>query len=254
MDNAGEKGKLERLFFNLKHNSEYLNWGRDIIVQKTLEYSQKGAGEDLKILDIGMGWGTDLINIRQSLKGPKLMLFGVECFKPYIDAATYNGVQVFTIDLEKQPIPLPDRSCDIVIANQIIEHTKEIFWVLGEISRVLKTGGIAIVGMQNLAALHNRLLLLGGKQPTCIKPLSEHVRGFTKPAFERFIESGGYFKLTSVSGSNFYPFPLKMSRVLSRYLPTLSTALFYVIERTPREGNYVSILESNFYETPYFKG
>ena len=38
-----------------------------------------------------------------------------------------------------------------------------------EFSRVLKVGGQIIVGLPNLAALHRRILLLLGKQPTCIR-------------------------------------------------------------------------------------
>ena len=248
------KGKLESLFFKLKHDSEYLNFGREIIIRQVIEYSARISASELRILDIGLGDGQDIDNIGRHVKDKKVVFAGVECYPPFIELASRKGIQVFPINIEREPIPLPDQSCDIIIANQVIEHTKEIFWIFGELSRVLKKQGILIIGMPNLSSLHNRILLLWGHQPACIKPLSEHVRGFTKPSLESFISCGGYFKLTRYLGANFYPFPPWISRRLSRFLPTFSTALIYVVTRTEKDGNFISILDSGYELTPYFKG
>ena len=67
------------------------------------------------------------------------------------------------------------------MANQILEHTKEIFWILDQVSTVLKEGGHFLLGVPNLASLHNRLLLAFGRQPSPIQNNSAHVRGYTKP-------------------------------------------------------------------------
>jgi SAM-dependent methyltransferase len=105
--------------------------------------------------------------------------------------------------------PFDDGSFDIIIANQILEHTIELFWIFHEITRVLKKGGgKLIIGVPNLASLHNRFLLSIGRQPTSIKSASAHIRGFTKPDMVCFVNTcwpGGY-KLVKWGGSNFYPF------------------------------------------------
>ena len=250
------RGKLEKILYDLKHGSEYLNYGRDIITRQVITHTgtRTKSDNDLNILDVGAAIGADLLNIKRNLRGRELKLFGVECYKPYIEEATRNGICIFDIDIERQQLPLPDHFCDIIIANQIIEHTKEIFWIFGEISRVLKEHGIVIIGLPNLAALHNRLILLAGGQPTCIEPMSEHVRGFTKPAFERFIVTGGYFKLLNVFGSKFIHSLLKLAKYYVGCYLTCSTSLFYVVERTEKEGNYISNIDSAFGETPYYKG
>lgn len=201
-----------------------------------------------------MGGGTDLLKIKASLPGRKVSLFGIECYEPNVEKARQNNIIVFQIDIEREQVPKSNESFDVIIANQIIEHTKEIFWVFGEVSRVLKKGGIAIIGIPNLASLHNRILLFFGEQPTCIEPLSAHVRGFTKPGFERFITADGYFRVLDMKGSNFYPFSPRISRVLSKLFPALSVSLFFLIQRTGEEGSFVNVLESRFFETPYFKG
>jgi ubiquinone/menaquinone biosynthesis C-methylase UbiE len=232
-----------------------LNYGRDIIVDWVREFVKASlpVNKELNILDIGLGEGTDLANVKRKISN-KISAFGVECYPPNIETANKNGIKVYPINIETDVIPAENNYFDVVIANQIIEHSKEIFWIFSEISRVLKKQGLLIVGVPNLASLHNRILFLGGLQPTCLELLGSHVRGITAPAFKRFVEAGGYFKIKGIKGSNFYPFPPIISRILSRLLPTFSVSLFFEIERTAKEGKFIEVLNSKFYETPYFKG
>jgi predicted SAM-dependent methyltransferase len=60
------------------------------------------------------------------------------------------GVSVFALNIERDALPFEDGSVDIVIANQILEHTKELFWIFHQVSRVLPVGGQFIVGVPNL--------------------------------------------------------------------------------------------------------
>lgn len=79
-------------------------------------------------------------------------------------------------------------------------------------STVLKLDGILIVGAPNLAALHNRVLLLFGGQPTVLKLGLAHVRGLTWAGFRNFLravppglrgrwEDGGELLSVPASGS-----------------------------------------------------
>src|SRR6266536_5310235 len=100
---------------------------------------------------------------------------------------------------------------DLLTARQIeptFEHLKEVFWVLHELSRVLKVGGHLIIGIPNLASLHNRLLLAAGRQPSSLKNNSAHIRGYTRSDFIRLLECfpRGY-ELEAWMGGNFDPLP-----------------------------------------------
>ena len=46
------------------------------------------------------------------------------------------GVSVFALHIERDALPFEDGSVDIVIANQILEHTKEFFWIFHQVSKV----------------------------------------------------------------------------------------------------------------------
>jgi hypothetical protein len=97
--------------------------------------------------------------------------------------------------------------------NQVLEHTKDIFFIFSEVSRVLKPNGIFLVGVPNLAAWHDRLMLAVGRQPSGMKVLGPHVRGFTPHGLRKFAECDGYFALEGFQGSAFYPFPAGISKV-----------------------------------------
>ena len=143
----------------------------------------------------------------------------------------------------------------MVISNQTLEHVKEIFWILHEISRTLKMGGHFIIGVPNLASMHNRLLLLLGKQPTCLQNASAHVRGYTRSDILKALTTvfpGGY-QLAGFGGSNFYPFPPVLAKPLAKVLPNGAATIFLLLRKVGRYGGEFleypvrTELQTNFY-------
>jgi SAM-dependent methyltransferase len=199
-------------------------------------------------------WGGDLLNLARLAGRRRLHLFGVECGEQHVSAARSKGIEMFNADIERQRIDAGDGFFDIVTANQLLEHTKEIFWIFAEISRTLKSGGMLIIGVPNLASLHNRILLLFGEQPSAVDVLGPHVRGFTPPALRRFVETDGYFEVVKIRGGNFYPFPRLVSQALSRAFPTMAVAIFLLARRTGKQGSFIDVLRSRCYDTAYFTG
>ncbi|MCR9142632.1 MAG: class I SAM-dependent methyltransferase [bacterium] len=265
---------LRSLFTRLKSGTEYLNYGRDIIRHwgaDLYEESEASAGlEAFRVLDLGCGHGEDLRNIRAEVEEraeaegernsvsllvtPRVELHGVEGYAPYVAECRAAGIQTHALNIERDPFPGPSASYDLIVANQILEHTKEIFWIFAEVARLLKPGGRFIAGVPNLASFHNRLLLMFGQQPTQIKSMSAHVRGFTKPDMREFAETGGLFRLIGFRGSNFYPLPPFLSKPLARLFPTLAWGSFYLLERTEADGDFLKCLtgDDNFLETPFY--
>lgn len=245
-------GKIYSFIKALKKDTEPLNYGREIIVEWAEQACQRK--EEVTVLDLGLGEGTDLLNIKNALQGKKLHLHGLESYAPNVKKAKENGIEVSIFNLERERFPYEDQSIDLIIANQVLEHTKEIIWITSEISRILKWGGVFLCGVPNLASLHNRIALLFGEQPPTIKVLGPHVRGYCRRSFCEFIETDGYFKVKGVRGSNFYPFPESMSKFLSRYFRGMAVSTFYLVERREKQGVFKEILRSRFFETPYFIG
>jgi SAM-dependent methyltransferase len=225
-----------------------LNYGRHHIRKFLLS-----ARPFRKVLDIGAGQGDDLM-IARSIT-PHAEIHAVEVYPVYAARLKEKGIQVHCLNIEQDAFPFIDGTIDIVIANQVLEHVKELFWIFHEISRVLPVGGKLILGVPNLAALHNRILLAMGRQPSPLKNNSAHIRGYTKQDLLRFLEScfpGGY-QLNRFGGSNFYPFPPVIAGLLARVLPNMAWGIFFQFEkRREYHGEFLEFplnekLETNFY-------
>ena len=246
---------MKNIFYQMKHGTELLNYGRDRIMDSVLRYAGARKAKRLSILDIGAGSGDDLLGCAKALAGHGVEseLCAIEGYAPNVQKLKERQITVVPLDIENDRFQYDDKQFDVVIMNLCLEHTKEVFHIFGEISRVLKPNGICIIGVPNLASLHNRLLLCLGKQPTSIRMFGPHVRGICKDDFIEFAEKNGYFRCVEFYGSNFYPFPPKISTVLSKYFPSLSVSIFFVLKRTNKKGSFSDILEETFFETPYKK-
>ena len=184
-----------------------------------------------EVLDIGAGYGRDLL-IAKSI-APSANLHAVEFSPRNIEKLNSHGVQTYQFDLETATFPFADESFDFIIANHIFEHVKEIFWLMHEVTRVLEVGGRLLIGVPNIASLHNRVGLLLGKHPTQSKACSAHVRVFSKNDVLLFLNEvfpGGY-TLEAFAGSQFYPLPKKLSRFFASLSPQNAFSIFFLLEK-----------------------
>lgn len=182
-------------------------------------------------LDIGAGEGEDLESVM--ISHPNCKTFAVEPFKEFQDRLVAKNIQPIAIDIERQELPFGNESFDLIIINQVLEHLKEIFWVLHNASRCLKQGGHLIIGVPNLASLHNRLLLLLGLQPTSIGNHSAHIRGYTHQDIKRVLDLGapGCYEIRAARGSNFYPFPPIFAQKFAKLWPGAAVSRFYLCKK-----------------------
>ena len=209
------------------------------MVDKSLNYGRhnirgflQNIGSFQSVLDLGAGQGDDLMIAKEI--APSARLYALEGYPPYVDILTRQGIEVFNFDLERERFPFEDESLDVIMVNQVMEHVKDVYWILHEVSRVLKKGGHFIVGVPNLASLHNRFMLLLGRQPSTIRNDSAHVRGYTKGDFMNLMNSGfpnGY-ELAAFKGSNFYPFPPFLAKPLAEMLPSMGVGIFMSLRKT----------------------
>jgi SAM-dependent methyltransferase len=205
------------------------------------------------VLDLGAGNGSDLFLASEI--NPSASRIAIELYPPNIERLQGLVSRVIPIDIEYERLPFGPGEIDVVIANQVLEHTKEIFWIFHEVTRILPVKGKFIIGVPNLAALHNRLLLLTGHQPSPVKTASAHVRGFTKRDLMHFVDCcfpAGY-RLAGFGGSNFYPFPASIAKPLASLFPGMAWGIFLLLEKTREYTDEflryptVNQLETNFY-------
>jgi ubiquinone/menaquinone biosynthesis C-methylase UbiE len=177
-----------------------------------------------KCVDLGCGNGDDLMTVKDAAGSKHLI--GIDYGLWNANALQAKGIDIIDVNLERDVLPYENNSVDLIIANQVLEHCKEIFWINHEIFRCLRPGGHLFLGVPNILSFHNRILGLFGFHPTQHKLLSAHVRPFSRKDVIMFYEqiSGAKFsKIKGFWGSQFYPFP----KIISRSLSTISLACLF---------------------------
>jgi SAM-dependent methyltransferase len=226
-----------------------LNYGREIVSRFVAKLEVQTA------VDLGPGLGQDLNAVRAA--HPAARLVGLETYPPYVNQLRGAGFEVVATDIERDSFPFASDSVDLVVANQVLEHMKEVFWVLHESARVLRVGGSLVIGVPNLASLHNRALLAFGRQPTSLANWSAHVRGYTRADLlatiaKPFPEG---FRLAEWRGANFYPLPGPLARLAARAWPGAAWGLFARFEKVVLyDGGYLRWPATHQLETNFFLG
>lgn len=166
-----------------------------------------------------------------------MRMYGVDYAEELLERSRDIGVDARVCDLEKDHLCFEDNFFDVVVANQVFEHLKNIFTPISEIHRTLKVGGLFVISVPNLASFHSRVLLLFGKSPTQIRLWESHVRGFTHHELLPFLLHNGLFEVMKIAHSGFYPlFPCSISNWLSEIFPEASVYLTYFLTKTERNG------------------
>ena len=128
-------------------------------VTTELELIAELVPEGARVLDLGCGNGELLAHLQQS-KG--CTGYGVEINDDNVLACARRGVNVVQLNLEDGLALFEDRSFDVVLQLQTLQHLKNTEKMLRETARV---GRIGIVSFPNFAHWPNRLSVLQGRMP-----------------------------------------------------------------------------------------
>ena len=174
------------------------------------------------LLDVGGGGGELLIKAY----GKYGRLYGIDVSETRIKQARERTASlsgrdkpVFSVCNTNGGLDFPDASLDAVTSIAVLEHVFDLYFVVSEINRVLKKGGVFVAQVPNIAYIKQRVTLLLGILPVTSSPYNwieigwdgGHLHYFTKKTFCGLLEDGG-FKIEKVSGTglfaglrNFYP-------------------------------------------------
>lgn len=149
--------KLVKKYFNdLYKNAESLNLEN---IETLLNKHSNGN----TILDIGCWDGVNTVRWAKA-SGSKNVI-GIETVEAGAKKAEKKKIKVLRQDIDLEKWKLKSSSVDVVVSNLVIEHLSDVDHYISEISRVLKTGGIAVIATNNLSSWHNIISLLLGWAP-----------------------------------------------------------------------------------------
>lgn len=213
---------------------------RDIDKIYAKHFNQKQMPKkNKKVLDIGMGFGFDLI---------KKYREGYDCYgfdndKSRVDKTSTmfkkNNVNAILKVGIATNIPFGKNFFDEVICSHVIEHVKDDRKCLKEILRVLKKNGVLYLRVPNIHNLHTKFhIKIGSKNPYTDRT---HVREYERDSLVKMLEKIG-FKIKSVKQSGFFlPVGIKFFMVASHYLPW-GQLMEYFGERFPKYSAEIKII------------
>ena len=193
------------------------------------------------MLDVGCWEGEGTTRYAEALGGATMR--GIEVFDAPARASEARGIEVARLDLEAAPFPWPDASVDVVVCNQVLEHLKNIWLPMSEMHRVLRPGGHAVLSVPNLSSLHNRVLMLFGRQPTSIRTFGPHVRGYTFHEFKNFVTRDNGYVLVRAKGVGFYPVPSPTAEPLAAIWPGASHTTIVVARKTGSRSPWTAFVK-----------
>lgn len=112
----------------------HYQWLSTSNISATVDRALAHIPENSNVLDVGCG------------NAPYRDRLPAGCKHTGIDIDTGEGKPDITIEPGK-PWPLPDATYDIVLCNQVLEHTGEPDLLISECKRALKPGGILILSV-----------------------------------------------------------------------------------------------------------
>jgi SAM-dependent methyltransferase len=184
-----------------------------------------------RIVDLGLSRGLLLERFRRY---PGVELGGIEIDPAEIERSRVRGleplqhfVNVFDGNVMTARLPYGDRSADVVLAGEILEHVVDTEGFLREIHRTLAPGGALVLSTPNILWVKNRARLLAGRYPDALEYRSRygadfgHVRIFGPDQLRELLGDSGFTDV-QVIGNRIGPIstlassPAPVARALDR--------------------------------------
>lgn len=116
-------------------------------------------------LDIGAGQGELIRRL-----GDVMPLQSAAC-DFHVERFAGAGVPIAQVDLEREPLPYPDRAFDLVTCSEVVEHLENYRALLREAYRVTKPGGLLVLTTPNVLNVQSRMRYLVSGFPVLFGPL-----------------------------------------------------------------------------------
>lgn len=114
-----------------------------------------------EILDVG--GGGDLLSLGCHLRDTyRATVYGVALGED-VEASRAKGLQYFSCDIDREPLPFEDERFDLVTCASVFEHLYNPGFALAQMRRVLKPGGLLMLEMPNAVSMGRRIDALKGR-------------------------------------------------------------------------------------------
>jgi SAM-dependent methyltransferase len=171
------------------------------------------------ILDIGCANGA----ILKPLLGTR-ELHGVDISEVLVQKANAIGMKALVHDVESGPLPYSNGTFDAVFCGETIEHQVDTDWLLSEINRVLKPGGVIVLTFPNIRTVLSLLMMTFFDIPPmyAARYRASHVRDFTLKTIKMALDKNGFTFRQAVGTAFYFPKIGEFGKGLAEWFPSWS--------------------------------
>lgn len=145
-----------------------------------------------KVLEVGCGTGNTLRYLKEM--GTQ-QTFGIELNRKVAEEAMNNVDYVAVGDIESMEWPFQNRVFDCLIFGDVLEHLRDPWGVVKQLSKSIPVGGQVVASLPNVRFYGISIpLLLGGRWTYTEEGILDrtHLRFFTKGTAVELITQGGF--------------------------------------------------------------
>lgn len=203
----------------------------------------QNADRPLTLLDVGAGHGRTLMYLAAAGLDENMSFTGIDNAPERRERLFQPERWDYLLGDIEGGLPYPDASFDIVVCEQVLEHIENPGEILAEIRRVLRPGGMAVLGVPSfppgMAAIRRHLIpridrLTGKKR--------DHAQVFTKRSFTSLVRTESGMEIQAVrafrcfSGGPFAPLEnfrwwYRLNRFLATRLASLAIEIQVIARR-----------------------
>ncbi len=239
-DRATWKDKLKLLFYPKKF---FLY--RHIYKDAKRELGFRHLNEPYRILDVGCGTGASVIDLKKLL-GKRVDVVGVDVVGLQVHLAKQkikkNAVYAEVELYDGKKLPFEDRSFDAIYTSDVLGHVENVEDWLGELNRVLKSGGVLAMFSESKLGRHAYIRNYLFKRGLNVDPHAKyHISLYSKKGLRKLLKNSGFEinKMYTAFWASFFVHPDEFYESLGNtnwykffILKTINRILYWVKKKT----------------------
>ena len=158
-------------------------------MHSVIEDEVKDLDRSVKIVDVGCDRGI-IKRFIPTIKNAHWIGLDIITDREGLDAARYDEIHQCDFD---EGLPLPDNSAEIVICSHVLEHLPRPEFTMGELARILKPGGMLLVGVPIAPKFiaHFRQKQMQQQLKTGKRKMGQHIHMFSIRRLKKLAEDKG---------------------------------------------------------------
>ncbi|HOX96078.1 MAG TPA: class I SAM-dependent methyltransferase [Candidatus Woesebacteria bacterium] len=192
-------------------------------------------------VDVGCGDGVYEKLLPKSTTS-RMKSIGLDFSGQQLKKASVFFQETHKVDFDSENIPLPDKTADLILCSEVLEHLFFPEKIIKEMHRVLKPHGLLIITVPNFSSLQTRtaIFFTGSSPMVNYSKNKEHIRFYSVKDINNLLK--GKFVIKQKRGISSFlfdywnsifkiPMPRMLQDTGDKLLPGLANGLLFVAEK-----------------------